>query len=440
MSQKWNLQDIRPAEPRRRTSKNPPQMVRRESVHVEQKEDIPTIEIESGKKTRRTRWIIASLVFFVVFGGLIALSAFLSQTTLTVIPQLREPNINAEFVAYPDRRADAVTYEILNLEATGERQVTATGQEQVDTQAKGVIEIRKSTPGTERLIKNTRFRSPEGRVFRIQESVVVPGAVDTGEGGLIPGTIQAEVFADEAGEEYNLPAGTTFDVPGYQEGGFDGLYQAVTATNPEEFTGGFSGPRFIIAEEELQTARQALQVELRDTLLTRLENEKPAGFITFPGAISMTFSQQPAERYGDNLVTIKEQAILHLPLFKADEFATFLAEQTIATYAGNPVRIENPDTLTFSYTEIETSASVLANLPSLRFNLTGRPTIVWEFDLDQLQSDLAGKPKTAINTVLTGYPGIESAQASVKPFWRRTFPDNPEDIVVIEVLDGEDVE
>src|SRR5690606_19432001 len=120
-----------------------------------------------------------------------------------------EPNINSEFTAYPDKRTDSLSYEVMTIESTSESQVKASGQVEVKKEATGMIEIIKTTPGTERIIANTRFRSPDGKIFRIKEAVVVPGAVDN-----VPGTIQAEVVAAETGDSYNLPAGTRFDVPG----------------------------------------------------------------------------------------------------------------------------------------------------------------------------------------------------------------------------------
>ena len=90
---------------------------------------------------------------------------------------------------------DSLSYEIMTLEeTTSESQVQASGSIEIEEQATGILEISKSTAGAERLIKNTRFRSPERLTYiRIQESVVVPGAVNEN-----PGTIQVEVFADDS--------------------------------------------------------------------------------------------------------------------------------------------------------------------------------------------------------------------------------------------------
>ena len=443
MSQKWNLQDIRPAEPRKRRVPPANRMNQKSDLEApvmhDSREDIPNVVIEDGTKKNSRHIYIAVLLFVLIVGGAVGLSAILGKTELTIFPENREPTISAEFTAYPDKREDSLSYEVMTLEQTSESQVKASGQVEIKEQATGVIEITKTTPGAERLIKNTRFRSPEGLIFRIQESVVVPGAVEDESGAKVPGRIQAQVFADEVGEQYNLNAGQRFDIPGFEENGFDALYAAIKAENTQPFTGGFDGLQFQIDEDELTTARQALQVELRDTLLARVDNERPSDFIAFLGSIAITYNELPAVEYGTDLVTIKEQAILQIPLFQSTEFASYLAAEAVATYEGGPVRIEDPTTLTFNYTDPSMNASVIANEPSLTFDLSGKPLLVWEYDADKLAGDLAGLPKTAIDNAIAAYTGIRAARVRITPFWQRSFPEDPEEIIIIEKLDREDI-
>ena len=433
MTKKWNLQDIRPAEPKKPRPSRPTEIAPEDRAPREQlaeKEDIPSIEIGYETKGDKKRLIISIILFVVIVAGGIGLSALMGKTELTVHPFYREPNVSSVFTAYPDKREDSLSYEILTLEATEEAEVKATGQMQVDEQATGMIEIIKTTPGSERLIKNTRFRSPEGLVFRIQESVVVPGAEDD----TTPGSIQTEVFADEAGEEYNLEAGTEFDIPGFEEGGFTELYNSISAVSPTSFTGGYSGPQFQIDENELTTARQGLQTKLREDLLAKIDSEKAADFIAFPGAVAITYNELPAVRQGEDLVTIKEQATLQIPLFNNTEFGSFLAQETIATYDDNPVRVDDPSQLTFQYTSATTSSNSIANEPSLEFRLTGKPLLIWQYDAEGLTRDLVGLPKTAITNAVGAYPGIQEASVNITPVWKRNFPESPEDIVIVEEL------
>jgi len=437
MSQKWNLQDIRPAgQPRKerraaitKKATRPNAPLRSQST-----EQIPSIVITNGNKRERRSILWAIVLFIFVVGGAVVLSSTLAKTELTIYPEFRDRNISAEFTAFTQATGTALSYEIMTLDAVSESQVQATGRVQVEEQAAGVIEIRKSTPGAERLRAQTRFRTPDGLVFRIPESVVVPGAVTNNSGELVSGTIQSDVFADEVGSEYNLPAGSSFDVPGFQEGGFTALFNSISATNAAEFTGGFSGDQFQIDDGELSTARQALQIELRDQLLEQIEANKPAGTVAFPGAVAITYTQLPTVEYGSDLVTIKERANLQIPLFSSSDLGAFLAREAVATYDGGPVRIEDPQVLLFNYVSATTSNSVIANQNSLTFTLTGTPRFIWEYDAEKLTADLAGLPKTALRNAIEAYPGIEGAQAHITPFWRRTFPENAEEIAVIEVL------
>ncbi len=446
MTQKWNLQDIRPVESKKRTSSERPLNLKRPQQYSEEAEgerdvntessddEVENIEVRDGNKSNKKKYLILTSVVTLLIVLVLFMSAVLSKTTLTVFPEYREPVVNAEFTAYPDRRDSSLSYEIITIDEVAERQVAATGEEYVETQAKGFIEIVKTTPGSERLIKNTRFESPDGIVFRIQESVVVPGALKDSAGVTVPGTIRAEVFADAVGQEYNLAANTRFSVPGFKESNLDELYTSIYATNKEAMTGGYKGQKFLINDAELSTARQELQLSLRTKLLERIESEKPAGFTSFKESVAISYTALPTVSYGENLVTIREQAVLQLPLFKQEEFAAYLAKETISTYGREAVRIVDTEALDFSYTDIGTNSANIANLTSLKFKLTGRPLIVSEFDAEKLQKDLAGKSKTSISTVLTAHPGIKSARVSSKPFWRTSFPEEPEEIVIIEVI------
>ena len=446
MTQKWNLQDIRPTEVRQ-----PRKVVTREVPHKVNNRPTPNFQnhnsgnedeevgrtlVKDKKKTSRFNFTTIGILAVIIIGLIFAATTFLSKVTLTIFPEFKEPNVNAEFTAFPDRREGALTYEIMTLEQSGERQVRASGQENVQSQAKGFIEIVKITPGSERLIKNTRFRSPNGLIYRIQESVVVPGATTDSGGQLVPGTIRAEVFADAIGEEYNLPPGNKFDIPGFKDSGLTNLYESIYAENKEAFTGGYNGPKFMIDDNELSTAKQSLQTELRDSLLAKIESEKPADFVVFKDAVAISYNDLPTVEAGQDMVTIKVQAVLQLPLFKHGDFASFIARETIPTYDQEPVRIRNAEELKFSYTDSNISSSNIANLPALTFSIVGKPLIVWEYNAEQLQKDLAGKQMTAITTVLSGYTGIKDARITGKPFWARSFPEEPTKINIVESIDN----
>ncbi len=436
MTQKWNLQDIRPAQPRKKRSRPVDESTLQKrtphkTVSREEAEDVMSINIVDGNKKKRKSLIYALVIFFVIIGSAVLFTTLTGGAEITVYPKYKEPNVNATFEAYKEPQPEELAYEIMKLEAEGERQVSATGQEEVKKQAEGTILIyNKHQSKPIRLVTNTRFEA-NGLIFRIKDAAVVPGYTKDESGNIVPGVISAEVFADQVGEEYNLPP-STFTIPGFKgEPEYDNIY----AESTETFNGGFDGMRFIIDEKELQTAKQALQMELRNSLLERMDTEKPADLILFPNAVTFTYQSLPSVEYGDNLATIKERVTLRIPLFRKDNFASFIAQATVPGYEGEDVRITDPSVLKFKYKSATTSSSDISDDTSLSFKLTGRPQIVWEYDAEKLKADLLNKNKTALTAVLGGYPAITKAEAVIKPFWKTTFPIELEKMTIIEVIE-----
>lgn len=443
MDKKWNLQDIKPArgsapQDRPISTERPPAPKRRRSASETDvtprrtdSDGTISLSIENGREKKRHGLLIAVVALILIFGSIVAASYLLRGADITVYPRWREPNVNAVFTTYQTpTSAEQLAHEVMTLEAEGERQVAASGQQAISEQATGVVTIFKSTPGVQRLITNTRLEDSSGRIFRLVDPVVVPGAVDGS-----PGAIQAEVFASEPGEDYNLSAGNRFTVPGLESDAE--LFNAIYAENEAAFSGGFDGQRFIIDEGELATAKQALQMELRDALLERLPTEQPAGFVSFPESIAFVYETLPAVEYGDNLATIKEKAVLQVPLYRAEDLAGFLATATVPGYEGGAVRIDDHTVLSFEYEVATTTSANIANEDSLSFTLAGRPLIVWTYDEGKLATDLMGANRTALNQVLQAYPAIERARAEIRPFWKRTFPTNINEVKITEIVKEE---
>lgn len=444
MSQKWNLGDIRPPGSSERRQRPAGESRPRQDIAPRRQPeaqhrgismpdpDLATIDIVDGKSSKRKRIFISVIVVLIIFAAGYFVNMLLGGAEITIYPKQKDSTVQATFTAHKEPQAGELGYELLTLEANSEKQVGATGEEQVSERATGSIFIYNEFSSTpQRLIKNTRFESPEGLIFRINESVEVPGSTTDNDGNVIPGVITAEVFADGTGEQYNIgPA--RFTVPGLKDTPqFDGIY----AESTDSFIGGFEGKRFIIDEAELQTAKQALHLELRNALLARLEEERPAGFILYDEGVTFAFDSLPSTEYGDDLATIKERARLQVPIFKTEEFASFLAQNMVAGYEGEPVVLEDPYTLTFSYPSATTTVSDISPLTEIDFNLKGDTRIVWYFDEEKLRTDLVGLSETALPNVLSGYPAIERAEAVVRPFWRQSFPDDPAEITVNRVID-----
>lgn len=442
MAQKWNLQDIVPPDRSGSQKRRPVQSrgsqrpaERREadpSASPDESEPLTRIEIVDGRLSRMRRAIFIAVAFaIIIFIGL-SITILLSGAEITVFPKNRSTTISATFTAKQQPGVGDLSYELLTIEEEGEERVTASGEEEVSERASGIIKIfNEFSSNPQRLIKNTRFESPDGLVYRISDSIVVPGYIKDAEGLIIPGSITAEVFADGPGESYNITE-TRFTVPGLK--GSEQYEKIYAETTVDGITGGFEGMKFIIDENELATKRQELQTELRDTLLSKIQDERPTGFVLYEDSITFTFESLPATEAGGKAAVLHERARLHVPLFNASSFAEHLAQNAVAGYEDEPVRLEDPYTLTFSYPESITGEDVVSQ-NEMTFNLNGNVKIIWVYDEEMLKNDLLGISKNAIPTVLSGYPAIERAEAVVRPFWKQAFPEDEAEISITEVLE-----
>lgn len=440
--QKWNLGDIRAPErsgrPRRKRTVSTEAPVRRRTTNridasdADQQDSVPIAPTrDRGPRSGgKNKWLISGvvIVFLIIVGTITTI--LMRGADVTVYPKTREINVQATFTALQSPDAAELGYELLTLEQTGERTVAATGEETAEERATGEITIFNAySTEPQRLVKNTRFETENGLIFRITESAVVPGYT-MNNGTKVPGKVVAEVFADSFGEQYNV-APSKFTIPGLADTPqFTDMY----AESQTAMRGGFIGSRLIVEESHLEAARTTMQDELREDLHEKVSSERPAGFILYENMATVRFEQLPAEDAGNGQALIRERAILEAPIFAEGDFARFLAQNTIPGYENEPVRLENIDNLSVS---LPTAASTqtASSSDTFDFSISGTALVVWDYDEQQLREDLVGVAKTAVPSILTKYPAIQNIDTVIRPFWKQSFPGSIEDIRIIEVLE-----
>lgn len=451
MAQKWNLQDIRPsgaaAERDARAAQAAPKK-RPPAKDIRQRpakrapvndsfddSDLGSIQIVDGNNRRKKRVIITLVVALVIVVFGIGINMLLGGAEVTINPKVRDISVQANFTAYTVPQVDNLSYELLTLEATGEKQVNASGKEVVSERAQGKVFVyNTSSESPQRLIKNTRFESPDGLIYRIQESIEVPGITTDDKGKTIPGSIAADVFADGTGEQYNIEP-TRFTVPGLKD---TDQYETIYAESTTAFDGGFEGEKFIIDEAEFSTAKQLLDMELRDKLLGRLDEERPAGFVLYPEAITFIYEELPATTYGESTATIKERAKLVVPIFNETEFAEFLAAQSIPDYRDDGVYLQDPHTLQFSYTDPLQFEKDISTVDEVDFTLNGSAMVIWTLDEDDIKDELVGMKQSLTEEIFRSNPAVSRVRAEIRPFWTSVFPSNPDEIEINTIIEVEE--
>jgi hypothetical protein len=415
------------------SSKKPPFLNRRPAQAVEDAmhedgdsfDDFPQKSRKGGKM--KYAYYGGALLLGVLFISFL-FSVFFGGAEVTVQPKQDTLTISGDFRAVGSGSKEGeLQYEIMTLEELGRKTVPATGREEAEVKASGNIVIYNNfNSSPQRLIRNTRFETPEGLIYRIDKSVVVPGKKD-GE----PGNIEVTVYADEPGEEYNISL-TDFTIPGFKGAEQFEFFYAQSKT---EMTGGFKGERLTVEDSVLEKERADLHKNLEEQLRARVADQKPEGFLSFDEAIFVEFkSETPSEKGED--VEIIEKVVLYNLIFKDSALAKYLAINTLATFdSSTDVNFKEGVELKLTPKASEEGETLEPwKTEEFEFSMSGTAPIVWQFDEEQLKSDLSGRNKEAIHTILGGYPSIDEAEVVIRPFWKGNFPENTEEIKIETII------
>ena len=330
------------------------------------------------------------------------------------------PTTNSAFVQ-GDFTATAgggdLPFEIVTVEKTAGTPVPAESTEMANDPASGKITIYNAQATPQTLIKNTRFETSNGLVYRIHDSVTVPAGSPTA-----PGTLDVTVYADAGGDTYNTTA-TSFTVPGLRG---SPAYDLVTAKSTTGMSGGFSGTRASVsaATREAQDTknRAALETSLREGMQEAI----PDGYILVPGASFTTYAPAPDTAGRDNQVTVTTRGTMTAVVFPQAALAKAIAYKVVGSYAGQPISIHDVAGITLAPKE----EGAPIGKDAFAFSLSGNATLVWDIDPSRISGAVAGKSREAAETILSSFPEVSSATLVLRPFWSNTFPSDPSDISV----------
>lgn len=339
---------------------------------------------------------------------------------IDVEPIATERDINETLNAKKEPSSDELGYQLMsvNLENPLEKVVETEGSEEVEEKASGEITIYNEHDRSEqRLVENTRFESPDGLIFRIQESVTVPGMQDSE-----PGKLKVNVVADEAGEEYNIEP-TTFTIPGFQGSArFDGFY----AESSSEMQGGIKGEVPVMEDEKKEEIKEELKNKAVGELKEMVSDDVPEGFILFDSAYYI--KDDLNEELEEDKVKFSLDAELLTVILKEQDLANHLYERISDNEEKTEVEVKNWDGLELSLDNDED----LSEKEKLSLTFQGNIRFFEKIDTDALASELTGvskNDKDSVNKIMEKYP-VNRAEVSITPPWVFSFPQNTENINV----------
>lgn len=351
----------------------------------------------------------SAIALCLLVGLVIAISTLFHSATVTVTPHRTSLTVNEDLSAKKSGASGDLVFQPISIDQTASVTVRATGQKQVSTKATGVITIYNNYNATaQRLIKNTRFTTPEGLVFRITDSVTVPG-----KKGTVPGSVDADVVADEAGADYNVGL-KDFTIPGFKG---DPRYTTFYARSKTPLAGGFVGIQKIVSDTDRAKAKTDIETKLHDDLVNQLTQKRTSDIVIYDKAYTIEYKSLPDETVSSDQVVIKESGTLSAAAFDKKQLSSALAKDLVTGYKGEAIVVSNIDSLVFT-----TKDTNLGTGDTLAFHLAGPATFEWLYDETALKTALKGQTRANTPVVLQKFPMIEKIDISITPFWSRSFP------------------
>ncbi|HEY4487272.1 MAG TPA: hypothetical protein VI483_00740 [Candidatus Paceibacterota bacterium] len=394
------------------------------NIHINRRAAYATSSTPASRDPSRSKSLLWVVVAFCVIGlALLLLMFAFKQTTITVVPRSQTVLFDEsfQFTAYPSgsSASGTILYTTKVADFQEFENVTASGTEHKEQKASGMITV-VNTYSTEpvRLIKNTRFATVSGLIFKVPAEVVVPGK----QGGT-PGKVSVTITAEKAGSEYNIAAREKLTLPGLQPNA--SMYAAIYAETAAPITGGLLGETPSVESGALQSAKNAIQSRLEKKMNEFVYSlDTGAEFALKPIVL---YSEEPVGTVNAGSVRVGVTASVSVPIIPRSTLSAAVA-QSVTANASDQAYLLKPSE-GFAATVVNGDA-VLGTDP-IRFVLSGTGLLVADVNIEMLTGALTGRDKAAFKAIVANFPGVLSAKARIEPFWNSTFPTDPGEIHVV---------
>lgn len=406
--------------------------------------------LPGGVKRFLTGLLLGSLLVF----GFIAY-VVLPGATLYIEPasEVITKGVNITLTPNPSEPRDLKSYAI-NTTVEFTMSHPASGVVSEGANASGTVTIINKQRTAQPLIKQTRFQTDSGLVFRLQSDTTVPAA-----SGDTPGTVDATVVADivdangvAIGDRGNIGP-SHFFLPGLKEDTRDLVY----AESYADMTGGETVVSTFIQEDDLIAARDKLEIQLKEKALSSLRKEALAEGNQLGLELTLLEDSEVIV-YGTPIVKVPyELANQELAEFEISgslsiEGVAYDHDSLLAILKSEIVNAQTPGKQLVRINDESVSIDVLeANNTSLIYKFTASIQGVEEYEIDpdleggsnlakKIKEHIAGSTLEEAEAYVQNLPEVNKVELKIWPVWSPTIPTLPENIKIKSLSKEEAIE
>ncbi len=375
-----------------------------------------------SRSSGRGVWYVAALAIIIL---VFALTFVFAGATVYVTPRQGTVELSGPILAEKEARSGLV-FKVMTLEDEQTVSVPAGEKHYVEKKATGKVRFFNSTNSQQKLLIDTRLEAPNGNIYKTKTAVVIPASkIESGKS--VPGTVDVEIYADQAGESYNAKD-LDFKIFGFKGGP---KYNTIYAKSISEITGGFKGETSDVGDEDLKAQESVLKDKLTSTLMQKARAELPEDFILYDKMAVINFGQPVVTSSGEGAsANIKEHGTLSAFIFKESDLTKALVGSVVAEADKDKVKIPNIRELNIT---LDPSSAIgdPKVMQNIRFNIDDSINVVWMIDDEALKNALVGIKKRDFESKMIQFKNIDKAELALKPFWKSNLPPKASAIKIV---------
>lgn len=359
-------------------------------------DEYPHKNIPYQKERGRGRSVLFFLVVLML--GLAVFLHFQKSATIHITPEQQALTFKDSEVIVPMAEIKTIL-----ASATTTIDIKTNLGAPVLSKAKGTVTIYNANSTEQSLVANTRLEAPNGKIYRLDNKIVVPKASIVG-GKSVPGSIQALVTADKAGESYNTTQ-SDFTFPGLVG---SPRYKNVYARTKGALSGGSEAKTFTLDEKDKNQKIEAFIKEISESLKAEITTKKASDTVVIREAVIVPHF----EKISDTKGSVVAQGSLYS--IDMNTLATVLTKTQKPNSTTSMKFIGEPETLLIEY--------VSESKTDVRIKVTGSVAVKTNIPESEIKELLALQPFSEFRTRIKTIDGIQEVSFTSKPFWVSVFP------------------
>ncbi|MBI4087264.1 MAG: hypothetical protein HY434_00325 [Candidatus Liptonbacteria bacterium] len=364
---------------------------------------------------RMISWLVASIG--IVWGAFFITNSFFSRASVDItfrkLPWSYEGVFTVDAsVSKPNPEKNILPGELFTLQKNLTQLFPASGKSNVSAKASGKMFIYNAySSKPQALVATTRFETPDGKVFRISNQVVVPAA-EIKNGKITPSKIEANIVADKPGPDYNVGPIAKLTIPGFKgTPRYDGFYGELI----EPTRGGFVGERAVATADDMVKAKNKTGEILKTSLQNSFLSAYPSDFTIPDGASEVNIGKLSASEQADGSENfgVFGEASMKAIGFKEESLKSLLL---VLTQKDNPKLVFKELRLTYQGVAPDFAKKKM----TIRVSASSE---LWPpFQNKDFASAILGKPVSDVRSMIFLLDGLASAKISLWPVWLGAIP------------------